>query len=113
MRSFEHPDLEAVSLEQFLSALGDPVRLRILEVLLDGSEHLGRDFEVGVGQSTLSHHMRILRQAGIAQSVPRGTRCFISLRRGDVEERFPGLLTAVATQLALTARQTKPVGSGR
>ncbi|MET4783577.1 metalloregulator ArsR/SmtB family transcription factor [Glaciihabitans sp. UYNi722] len=96
MRVFEHPDLADVPLAGILSALGDPVRLKILRVLLDGQEHLGPDFAVGIGQSTLSHHMRILRQAGIAQSVPRGTRCFVSLRREEVDAQFPGLLNAVA-----------------
>lgn len=99
MRVFEHPDLVDVTLPEVLSALGDPVRLQILRVLLDGEEHLGPDFVVGVGQSTLSHHMRILRQAGIALSVPRGTRCFISLRRHAVDTRFPGLLDAVTNSI--------------
>lgn len=99
MRSFDHPDLHDVSFDRFLSALGDPVRQQILRVLLDDLEHLGPDFGVSVGQSTLSHHMRILRQAGIARSVPRGTRCYVSLRRDDVDARFPGLLDVIAAQL--------------
>lgn len=77
-----------------LSALGDPVRLEIVRVLSDGAEHLRGDFDVAVGLSTLSHHMKTLRDAGIVFSRPEGTRCFISLRP-ELDQRFPGLLAAV------------------
>ncbi|WP_211876959.1 ArsR/SmtB family transcription factor [Pseudarthrobacter albicanus] len=41
-----------------------------------------------IAQSTLSHHMKTLREAGLVYSRPEGTRCFISLRP-EIEERFP------------------------
>jgi DNA-binding transcriptional ArsR family regulator len=60
---------------------------------------------VPVAQSTLSHHMKILRDAGIVFSRPEGTRCFVSLRP-ELEQRFPSLLQAV---LAAVARD-QPLG---
>jgi DNA-binding transcriptional ArsR family regulator len=97
MRQVSHPRIEDVPVEKVLQALGDPVRLKIVRDLLDGSEWLQSDLEVPVGTSTLSHHLRTLREAGIAQSRPEGTRCYVSLRP-DVERRFPGLLQAVMRQ---------------
>ena len=86
--------MDDVAITDVLAALGDPTRLRIVGVLADGEEHLRPDFDVSVGQSTLSHHMKILRDAGVAFSRPEGTRCFVSLRP-ELEQRYPGLITAV------------------
>jgi DNA-binding transcriptional ArsR family regulator len=77
-----------------LAALGDPIRLEIARVLSDGNEHVQADFPAGVTQSTLSHHMKRLRQAGVAWSRPEGTRCYVSLR-AELEQRLPGLLAAI------------------
>jgi DNA-binding transcriptional ArsR family regulator len=94
MRQPYHPPAADISLTEVLSALGDPIRLEIVRILSDGAEHLRPDFDVPVGQSTLSHHMKTLRDAGVAFSRPEGTRCFVSLRP-ELAERFPGLLDAV------------------
>lgn len=94
MRSVEHPPAEAIDLATVLAALGDPIRLGIVKVLSDGLEHVQADFDVNVGQSTLSHHMKTLRSAGIVHSRPEGTRCFVSLRP-ELDVRLPGLVDAV------------------
>ncbi|UPL16686.1 ArsR/SmtB family transcription factor [Microbacterium aurugineum] len=57
--------------------------------------HQGSEFDVGVSQSTLSHHVKILREAGIVQNDPEGTRCLLSLRTVDLEKRFPGLVDSL------------------
>lgn len=75
-----------------MHALGSPVRLAVVAGLLDGGVHQGSEFDVGVGQSTLSHHVKILREAGIVQNDPEGTKCLLSLRTADLEKRFPGLV---------------------
>jgi DNA-binding transcriptional ArsR family regulator len=94
MRATHHPRADEITLTQVLSALGDPIRLGIVQILSDGKEHLRPDFDMPVGQSTLSHHMKTLRDAGVVFSRPEGTRCFVSLRP-EMAERFPGLLDAV------------------
>jgi DNA-binding transcriptional ArsR family regulator len=48
-----------------------------------------------VAKSTLSHHLRVLRDAGITRTRQEGTRCFVMLRRDDLDARFPQLLDAV------------------
>ena len=100
MRTFEHPPVEAIELTTVLAALGDPIRLGIVRVMSDGLEHVQADFDANVGQSTLSHHIRTLRTAGVLSSRPAGTRCFVSLRP-EIEERFPGLLGAVLAAAGL------------
>ena len=94
MRRLDHCAPEEITLDRVLAALGDPVRLEITRVLSDGQEHVQADFPSHVGQSTLSHHMKRLREAGIAWSRPDGTRCFVSLRP-ELEDRLPGLLAVL------------------
>ena len=48
-----------------------------------------------MAKSTLSHHLRVLREAGLTLTEPNGTQRVVSLRRDDLDERFPGLLDAV------------------
>jgi DNA-binding transcriptional ArsR family regulator len=45
-------------LDHVLSALGDPIRLAIV-----GSSHVRSEFDVDIAQSTLSHHVKTLRDA--------------------------------------------------
>jgi DNA-binding transcriptional ArsR family regulator len=94
MRRLNHCAAEQITLPDVLAALGDPVRLEIARVLADGHEHVQAEFPSHVSQSTLSHHMKRLRQAGVAWSRPEGTRCYVSLRP-ELEQRLPGLLTAI------------------
>jgi DNA-binding transcriptional ArsR family regulator len=93
-RQPDHPDLEDVQLAKVLSALGDPARLRIVAVLADRVEHQRGDFPVNLGPSTLSHHMKTLRAAGLTRHRFEGTRCFVSLR-ADTLSRFSTVLDGV------------------
>jgi DNA-binding transcriptional ArsR family regulator len=86
--------MEQIELSTVLSALGDPIRLDVVRVLSDGREHLRADFDVDVGQSTLSHHMKVLREAGVTRSRPEGTRCHVSMRP-ELDKLFPGLLASI------------------
>jgi DNA-binding transcriptional ArsR family regulator len=95
----DHPDVAGLDLARLLAALGDPARLRILAVLGDHAEHQREDFDVEVGPSTLSHHMRIMREAGLTRHRFEGTRCFVSLR-DDTMRRFPGVLDGILRAVA-------------
>jgi DNA-binding transcriptional ArsR family regulator len=53
--------------------------------------------DLGVSPATRSHHFRVLREAGVTYTRPVGTYKFVSLRRDELDERFPGLLGAVLT----------------
>lgn len=91
---YPHPPIDAVSLPDVLHALSDPLRLSILRALAPGQEAAWSAFGGDVAPSTLSHHMKVLRNAGLITHRRDGTRCFVSLRP-EQAERFPGLLDAV------------------
>ncbi len=95
MRQLRHPKLGEITLTGVLAALSDPVRLEIVARLAEtGGERGWSDFDVAVGASTLSHHMKVLRTAGVIDHRKDGTRCYVSLR-GDLERIFPGLLRCI------------------
>jgi DNA-binding transcriptional ArsR family regulator len=94
MRQLPHPRIEEMTLCGVLAALSDPVRLAIVGRLADGTVHGWGDFDVDVCPSTLSHHMKTLRLAGMIDHRKDGTRCFVSLRP-DLDRRFPGLLASI------------------
>jgi len=96
MKQPDHPKLEEITLTCVLAALSDPVRLKLVCRLSRGEELPWGQLEVDVANSTLSHHLKILREAGLTQHRKEGTRCFLSLRT-DLEGRFPGLLDQVLT----------------
>jgi DNA-binding transcriptional ArsR family regulator len=98
-----HPPAEALELPAVLHALSDPVRLQIVRSLArEGPCNCGM-FAVPVAKSTLSHHLRVLREAGLTLTEPNGTQRVVSLRRDDVDARFPGLLDAVLAATAVPA----------
>jgi DNA-binding transcriptional ArsR family regulator len=87
--------IDLLDLPTILHALSDPVRLRIVCTLADGSERTCGSFELPVGKSTCSHHFRVLREAGVVSQRIDGKCRFNRLRSDELEQRFPGLLDAV------------------
>ncbi|WP_242419722.1 helix-turn-helix transcriptional regulator, partial [Frankia sp. CpI1-P] len=57
---------------------------------------------VEVGAPTVSHHYRVLREAGLTMTTVEGRRRVVAIRYEDLEARFPGLLAAVLTPTANT-----------
>ena len=98
MKQLPHPPLSDIRLSEVLAALGDPVRLEIVQALQEG-ERGASAFECNLANSTRSHHLKVLREAGIIAHRAEGTRCFVALRP-DLEQRFPGLLASVLGSLA-------------
>lgn len=98
MRTLLHPTCEEFSLPNIFYALGDPARLRMVAQLAATNEAIScGDLSMvkELPKSTGSHHFRVLREAGLIRMVPRGRSVLVSLRRDDLDERFPGLLDAV------------------
>ena len=95
MKKAQPPDPDEISLIDVLGALNDPIRVGLVRVLADGRERGWGELRVPVAKSTLSHHLRVLRDAGITRTRQEGTRCFVELRGEDLDVRFPGLLGAV------------------
>ena len=102
MRTLTHPARADLSLSAVLDALSDPTRLRIVQVLVTAGERACGELGVPLAKATLSHHLRVLREAGVIAMRDQGTQRLNSLRRADLDARFPGLLDAVL-QAAATA----------
>ena len=95
MRHLHHPRIDEVTLPDVLHALSDPVRLQIVRALADREEQSCSAVESSVSKSTLSHHFKVLREAGVTHTRVNGTHRYVSLRRGELDDRFPGLLGSV------------------
>jgi DNA-binding transcriptional ArsR family regulator len=96
-----HPDPEEFELAAVLHALSDPQRLRIVQTLAeDPAPRPCGTFGLEISKSTLTHHFRVLREAGVIEQRSDGTAKYNSLRRDDLERRFPGLLNAVLESAA-------------
>lgn len=79
-----------------LHALSDPQRLSIVcRLAEDKTPRRCGAFDLEVTKSTLTHHFRVLREAGVIEQLEEGTARLNSLRREDLDDRFPGLLDAV------------------
>ncbi len=92
----DHPPREDIELGAVLHALSDPTRLQIVAALdarPDGCPT--GSFDVPVSKSTCTHHFRVLREAGVVSQRSQGTARLNSLRREDLDARFPGLLDAI------------------
>lgn len=109
---------------QVMDALGDPVRRRLLELLADGERTAGEladaiGDELGVSQPGTSRHLRVLREAGVVQSVVDGQRRLYSVRAerlDEVEQWVRGIrrfwdqrLDALGTEITRGVRTTRAV----
>ena len=95
MRDLFHPKRSEIELTAVMHALSDPTRLDIVRQLADGQEQACGTFGVGVAKSTLSQHFKVLRDSGVIRTRVDGTTRWQTLRRDDLDARFPGLLDAV------------------
>ncbi|GAA3579241.1 helix-turn-helix domain-containing protein [Nonomuraea rosea] len=105
MKQAHHPEVGEIALTGVMAALSDPIRVGLIRVLADGREHGWGELRAPVAKSTLSHHLRVLRDAGLTRTRQEGTRCFVVLRREDLQARFPGLMDVV-----LAAAEDEDVG---
>lgn len=111
MRILDHPNLDEIKLDTVLAALADPIRLRIVSQLADGHDDRACiAFELPVSKSTSTHHFRVLREAGVIGQHYQGTSILNTLRVGDLNRRFPGLIGAVIA--AQGNQSSRPLGPG-
>jgi DNA-binding transcriptional ArsR family regulator len=90
-----HPRRDELELAAVLHALSDPVRLRIVAALAGGAERACGAIELPVTKSTCTHHFRVLREAGVIHQRAAGTTRLNTLRRDDLDARFPGVLGSI------------------
>jgi ArsR family transcriptional regulator len=94
----EIDETRASTMAPVLAALADPVRLRIVSMLMaapDGS-CCGCDMEepLGLAQPTISHHLRVLREAGLVEGERRGRWVHYSV----IPERLGEVAAALTPQ---------------
>ncbi|MPZ79694.1 MAG: metalloregulator ArsR/SmtB family transcription factor [Actinophytocola sp.] len=85
---------QADSVARMFKALGDPVRLRLLSLITSaGGEVCVCDLTAAfdLTQPTISHHLKVLREAGLVDSQRRGTWVYY-WPRPEVFERLSALL---------------------
>lgn len=96
-RGPHHPAVSEIELPIVLHTVGDPTRFAIVRLL--GERHslaCGQIAEaLGLPLSTCSYHVRLLREAGLTGTEADGTEHSISLRRAELDERFPGLFSVL------------------
>ncbi|MFG1916388.1 ArsR/SmtB family transcription factor [Micromonospora sp. NPDC048898] len=89
------PDLADIPVTAVLAALADDVRLQIVRALVENGEAACGSFDFGVSKATRSHHLKVLREAGLTRTRAAGTSRLVRLRRDEVDRLYPGLLDAV------------------
>lgn len=96
-RVLTHPQTAELQLEAVLHALSDPIRLRIVRELADDpvERPCGALACHTLAKSTMTHHFKVLREAGVIAQRDEGTSRLTRLRRDDLDAQFPGLLDAV------------------
>ncbi|MER6302016.1 helix-turn-helix domain-containing protein [Kitasatospora sp. NPDC001539] len=95
-----------MSVQQVLDALADPARRAVVRTLAHARRDLScGSFDLPVGRSTSSHHLAVLRAAGLLRQYYVGTTKMNALRTQEVERRFPGLLPAVVAAADAEARE--------
>ncbi len=97
-----HPERSEIELAAVLHALSDPHRLEIARRLdEDAGPRPCGTFGFDISKSTMTHHFRTLREAGVIRQERKGTTKMTELRRDDLDARFPGLLDAVLSSKAV------------
>ena len=93
------PAAEDLQLPRVLAALAEPNRLATVRYVARSGESCCSEViqEAGLAmtKSTFSHHLRILREAGVLTKRIQGTKGFTKLHKDDLDRRFPGLIDVI------------------
>jgi DNA-binding transcriptional ArsR family regulator len=113
MRPLVHPSIEDITVEGILHALSDPVRAAIYAELAmsDGAANCSNFLKISdrdIPKSTLSQHFRALREAGLVRSERHGVEMHNTTRCSEIEQRFPGLISAILKAHAVQAAARAP-----
>lgn len=97
-----HPDADQISLPNVLTALGDATRLAIIGELsrCGGLGMTCGQFTDLASKTSITYHVSKLREAGVVNVTPEGTRRRVTLRRTDLDNRFPGFLDSIIASTA-------------
>jgi len=86
-------------LPRVLAALADRHRLATVRFVARNGEswcsRVMQDIGLEMSKSTFSHHLRILREAGVFTKRIEGTKSYMCVRKADLDARFPGLIDSI------------------
>lgn len=96
MGALQHPAADEVPLQAVVAALSDPVRQQIVQLLATRDELSTHAVNVALplSRSTVSQHLRVLREAGVTITRAQDRQRLVSLRRDVLDRRFRGMLEA-------------------
>ncbi len=94
-RALHHPEAEQLDLSAILDALSDPVRRGIVLRLAELGEGRCSAFLDMGSKTNLTYHLARLRESGLVHVRIEGTSRILSLRREELEARFPSLLPTI------------------
>ncbi|MFC5184525.1 ArsR/SmtB family transcription factor [Actinomadura harenae] len=106
MRSLAQPKTADLDLVTVLHALADPVRLELVRWMTTDGEVSCSPDHLDVPRSTLSNHWRVLREAGLTWTRAEGKARYMTLRRDDLDARFPGVLQTILASATPPAPST-------
>ena len=93
------PAAQDIRLPRVLAALADPHRLAAVRFVARHGEswcaQVIQEAGLPMTKPTFSHHLRILREAGVVTKRFEGAKGYMSLRQADLDRRFPGLIDSV------------------
>ena len=93
------PSASEFDLPRVLAALADRHRLAVVRLVAANGEswcsRVMQDAGLEMSKSTFSHHLRILREAGIVTKRQQGTKSYVCVRKDDLDSRFPGLIDSI------------------
>jgi DNA-binding transcriptional ArsR family regulator len=106
------PAVADFHLSRILAALADPHRLAAVRYVAGNGEswctQLMQEAGLAMTKSTFSHHLRILREAGVLTKRIQGTKGYTRLRKDDLDQRFPGLMDSILDADASLADSASP-----
>jgi DNA-binding transcriptional ArsR family regulator len=96
-----HPEVDQIQLTDVLYALSDPLRLAIVRCLAEQRRPLTcGEITLDRPKSSMSHHFKILREAGVIETRVEGKEHFNTLRVAELDKRFPGLMRTLLRAMA-------------
>jgi DNA-binding transcriptional ArsR family regulator len=118
MRPLFHPSIEDITVAGILHALSDPVRVAIYADIVGSqcSQNCSSFLKVSektIPKSTLSQHLKALREAGLIRGERRGVEMRNTSRCAEIEKRFPGLIMAIVNAHNVELEGKKRTGKAR
>lgn len=94
-RAFNHPSARDITVDGILYALADPIRRKIVVKLMSCESMSCSKACATLSPSTISFHHKVLRETGLIRSEKKGVEVINSLRKPEIDKRFPGLLDSI------------------